>query len=267
MRKWIVFISIAITIVVFSIAALRMHPYYHYALKQTMTYPQKKCLEDTLKIVFIGDSWAAYHRIYDTMLETMLCHNNIVVCVSSGGYVGAKSKEIYKRMFTSTRPLLELRPDYCILSAGINDAVAKMGKNYYTFHYLLIIHLLLNAGIRPVVIEIPEVNYHAIAKREPWLMKVRHCFSALITGSEMYGFESYREALRQSLIKEGIMDSVVYVKKDTWNPNGYQDSRQLYLEDQTHLNTLGYQKMDSCIASEILRDIDIRKRKKNYEYD
>ena len=259
MRKAIYIISIVITIIVFSIAALRIHPYYQYALERTMTFQKKKCMEDTLKIAFIGDSWAAYHRDYNTMLETMLCHDSIFACVSSEGYVGAKSKEIYNRLFTSARSLLEQQPDYCIMSVGINDAVAKMGKEYYTHHYLLILRLLLNAGITPIVIEMPDVNYRAINRREHWLMKIRHYLSAIITGSEMYGFGSYREALKNALTKEKIMDDIVYIKSESWNPDGFRDSQHLYLDDQTHLNTRGYLKLDSCIASDIARDIKIKK--------
>lgn len=265
MKKEIFIICIVITIIVISIAALRIHPYYQYAFEQTMTFQKKKCLEDTLKIAFIGDSWAAYHRNYNTMLETMLYHDSILACVSSEGYVGAKSKEIYKRMFTSARSLLEQQPNYCIMSAGINDAVAKMGKKYYTHHYLLIVHLLLNAGIKPVVIEMPDVNYEAINKREHWFMRLRHFLSAIITGSEMYGFESYRKALKNALTEEMIMDDIVYIKSESWNPDGFRDTQNLYLDDQTHLNAKGYQKLDSCIASEIARDRKTKKTINKYE--
>lgn len=255
MKRLILFFSIILTIVVISFVALRIYPYYQHAAKRTMVFRHKRSSNDTLKIIFIGDSWAAYHHNYDKMLETMLCQDSINVRLLSHGNVGAKSKEIYNRMFTSTKSILDLQPDYCILSVGINDAVAKMGKDYYTHHYLLIVDLLINAGIKPVVIEIPDINYHAIAKREHWFMKLRHYVSALITGSEMYGFQSYREALKKAFTEKKIIDDIVYIKSNSWNPGGYRDPQQLYLDDQTHLNAIGYQKLDSCIASEILRDL------------
>ena len=171
------------------------------------------------------------------------------------GYVGAKSKSIYMQLYTTPPPLLEKCPDYCMISAGINDAVAKMGNDYYVHHYMLILQQLLLLNIKPVVLEIPDVNYHAIAGREPWTMRMRHYISSLITGSEMYGFDSYREALVSAIKKADMQKRIVYISADLWNPDGYQDSRGLYLSDETHLDAKGYAVLDSCIVSAILKDL------------
>ena len=147
------------------------------------------------------------------------------------------------------------RPKYCVVSAGINDAVAKLGKEYYVHHYMLILQQLLELGIKPVVLEMPEVNYRAVAGRESWTMRIRHILSSLMTGSELYGFDSYKVALVQTIKKVDMRGRIIYISADSWNAAGYQDKRGLYLSDEIHLNAKGYEVLDSCIASEILKDI------------
>lgn len=210
---------------------------------------------DTLIIAFIGDSWASYHHDYDKQLESMFHVNGLPARVVSIGNVGAKSKEIYQRLYSTTKPFLLEQPHYCIISAGINDAVAKLGKDYYVHHYMLILQQLLELKIKPVVLEMPEVNYRTIAAREPWTMRARHVLSSMITGAELYGSESYKTAFVNAIKNAGLQNSIVYIPADSWNPDGYRDPRELYLADETHLNAKGYEVLDSCITSELLNDL------------
>ena len=256
MKNLIICISATITMVLLLVGSLRLHPYYHLAKKQNMIKETMSNISsDTLKIAFIGDSWAAYHHDYDKKLESMLYDKGQLAHVVSIGNVGAKSREIYQRMYSTTKPVLLEHPDYCILSAGINDAVAKMGKDYYVHHYMLILQQLLDLDIKPVVLEMPEVNYRAIAGREPWTMRLRHILSSMMTGSELYGFDSYKSALVSAIKKADMQNRILYISAGPWNPDGYRDSRRLYLSDETHLNAKGYAVLDSCIASDILKDI------------
>jgi hypothetical protein len=55
------------------------------------------------------------------------------------------------------------------------------------------------------------------------------------------------------LVKKGIKDSVLYIAAKQWNPGGSVDST-MFLEDKLHMNLNGYHLLDSCIASEIIRD-------------
>lgn len=256
MKTLIIYFSAAITVLLLVLGSLRLHSYYHLAKKQMFTNGNTtRVSRDTLKIAFIGDSWAAYHHDYDVELDSMFNAKGQPVHVLSIGNVGAKSKEIYQRLDSSTHPILLKQPDYCVVSAGINDAVAKLGKDYYVYHYLLILQQLLDLDIKPVVIEMPEVNYRAIAGREPLTMRLRHVLSAMITGSELNGFESYKMALKSAIRNADLHNSIVYISADLWNIDGYRDSRDLYLSDETHLNAKGYEVLDSCIASEITKDI------------
>lgn len=255
MKNFIIYVSVIITVVLLLVGALRLHPYYHLAKKQNMIKETMSNISsDTLRIAFIGDSWAAYHHDYDMELESLFIEKGLPSRVISIGNVGAKSREIYQRMYSTTKPVLLEHPDYCILSTGINDAVAKMGKDYYVHHYMLILQQLLDLDIKPVVLEMPEVNYRAIAGREPWTMRLRHILSSMMTGSELYGFDSYKSALVSAIKKPDMQNRILYISADSWNPEGYQDPRGLYMTDETHLNAKGYEVLDSCIASAILKN-------------
>lgn len=256
MKTFVIYLSAAITVLLLGLGSLRLHSYYHLAAKQVMINQTiTRITSDTLKIAFIGDSWAAYHNDYDKKLESMLYDNEQLAHVVSIGNIGAKSREIFQRMYSTTKSVLLEQPNYCIISAGINDAVAKLGKDYYVHHYMLILQQLLDLDIKPVVLEMPEVNYRAIASRETWTMRMRHVLSSLMTGSELYGFDSYKTAFISAINKSDMQNRIVYISADSWNPGGYRDTRGLYLSDETHLNAKGYEVLDSCIASEIAKDI------------
>ena len=263
MKTFIKYTSVVIAVLLLLLGSLRLHPYYRLAKRQEMIMDRRIVTHcDTLKVAFIGDSWAAYQHPYDSLLCSMLSIDGRLISVASKGNIGAKSHEIYERMFSTTKPILTERPEYCVISAGINDAVAMLGKEYYVHHYMLILQQLLELGIKPVVLEMPEVNYRTIAGREPWTMRIRHILSSLMTGSELYGFDSYKMALVQAIKKVDMQSRIIYIGADSWNAAGYQDKRGLYLSDEIHLNAKGYEVLDSCLASEVLKDI-----KKTINYD
>lgn len=257
LTKWIVGLCV-VAGVLLTLAGFRVYSYYRYSPEQPLTLEKCDKAGDTLRVAILGDSWAAYHSDADSTLQLLFVQQGMPVNVISKGNVGAKSKEIYQRMFNTSKCVLEQHPDYCVLSAGINDAVAKMSPKFYTYHYLLIIRLLLDADIKPVVLDMPDVNYQAISHREHWLKRTRHRLSALMNGTDMYSFNSYRKALLDALTETGLMDSVVYIPAQTWNGEGYRDTRHLYKADETHLSQNGYHVLDSCICSEILKDLSIK---------
>ena len=215
---------------------------------------------DSLIVIFIGDSWAAYHSKYDQHLKTCLeARVKRPTKVMSKGTVGAKTKFIYKEMHTDTpsgtKELIELSPDYAIVSAGINDAVAKMGAENYCHHYNLIIKTLFSAGIKPIIIDMPQVDYKAVYQRESTTAKIRHHISSWITGAPLWSFDNYREALQSLIRQDKKAKRLIYIPASDWNPEGYKDSRHLYLEDHVHLNERGYYHLDSCITSHIYYDL------------
>lgn len=234
--------------------------YYSHAEETKTQKPTKTHEGDSLIVIFIGDSWASYHSRYDHHLKRCLeTKVKIPTKVFSKGTVGAKTKFIYTAMHddspTGTKELIGLPPDYAIISAGINDAVAKMGTENYCHHYSLIIKRLLSAGIKPIIIDMPQVDYRAIYQRESWVARIRHRISAWYTGAPLWSFEYYHTALQSLINQYETNKPLIYIPASEWNPEGYKDSRHLYLEDNVHLNEKGYFLLDSCITSKIYHDI------------
>ena len=237
--------------------------YYSFADEIETQKPTKTHKGDSLIVIFIGDSWASYHSQFDYHLkrciETKVKKPTKVI---SKGTVGAKTKTIYKEMHidgpSGTKELIELLPDYAIVSAGINDAVAKMGTKNYCHHYNLIIKDLLSAGIKPIIIDMPQVDYRAIYQRESMISKIRHRISSWYTVAPLWTFDKYRSALRSLIRQDEIKKHLIYVSASEWNSEGYTDSRMLYKEDHVHLNEKGYLFLDSFITVHIYYDL-IRK--------
>lgn len=239
----------------------KIYDYYSFIEEKTICYEQKIKLDDTLRIIMIGDSWAAYHYGYDSLLsnEIKKRHTKPVEVVSSG-MVGAKTKTIYELMFDSisdcgTKELIEQKPNYCIISAGINDAVAKMGGKYYSHHYVLLLKQLIANGIKPIIIEIPDVGYETVYKRESLLAKIRHRVSSIINQVNMWSFNEYRQALMAQINEHEFIDRIIFIPASSWNPNGVHEIPDIYQEDKIHLNSRGYHLLDSCIAKHILSDL------------
>jgi len=236
------------------------YTYYSLAGETVDKYNMTAHKKDTLTIIFIGDSWASYHSEYDqhlkTCLERKIKKNTKVI---SKGAIGAKTKHIYTIMHvkspSGTKELIESSPDYAIVSAGINDAVAKMGIIYFCHHYKLIIKELISVGIKPIIIEMPQVDYKAVYERESYISQIRHRISSWLTDAPLWTFEEYRTALQSLIEREGLRKHLIYIPASEWNPEGYKDSRHLYLKDHVHLNEKGYFLLDSCITSKIHSDI------------
>ena len=239
----------------------RLYYYYSWVEERSTNYHTSwKKTNDTLRTIIIGDSWAAYHHENDPILTTMLQERiHKPVHVVSSGMVGAKTKTVYELMFDSisskgTKKLLSSNPDYCVIFAGINDAVAKMGVQNYCYHYSLIIRYLLSVDITPIILDVPNVDYETVYQRESITSNIRHHISSWFTNAPMWSFEEYRKAL-QTIINQGkYSNQIIYISSTEWNPKGFEDSRALYLEDHIHLNNRGYYLLDSCIATHISHD-------------
>lgn len=261
MRKkiyWAFVILLFLLIIAYICSILK--EYYSFAdeiVSQKTTKTHKK---DTLLVIFIGDSWAAYHSIYDEHLKASLERIvNKPTKVISRGTVGAKTKTIYNKMHScsssGTKELIELSPNYAIVSAGINDAVAKMGAKNYCHHYHLIIKDLLSAGIKPIIVDMPQVDYRLIYQRESIVAKIRHHLSSWITGAPLWSFEDYQATLRTLINQDEKGKKLIYIPASEWNLDGFRDPRHIYLGDHVHLNEKGYFLLDSCITSYIYHDI------------
>ncbi len=250
--------------------------YIHYYVPEelipyTVTTPQRD--DDTLNILIIGDSWAEFHSNLqgDTIFdETAKKNYGKPFKSTTRGKGFATSKDIYFYMFSSktvehsyepdrcTQPLIEKRPDYCIIFAGINDAIMLRPSYYYTGSIKSIIRLLLHNHIRPVVMEMPLFSYDGAVR---WRTKKERLF-LFVRGYAMGTWDNnvnyYRQTLKEMLNKTGLKDSVLYISTDKWNPTGWRE-KDIYVEDGVHLNLKGYHILDSCITSEITKDYVKRK--------
>lgn len=219
--------------------------------------------DDTLRVVFIGDSWAGMHSDFDNFMTTELEKNYASpVLFESKGKGGEKTKGIYHLMFedgpNGTKPLLSTGPDYCIISAGINDAAANLGTRQYCHYYLQILDLLLKNHIHPVILEVPNVDLWLMLGEKPIMDLASDYMKAMMTGCGMYNYQEYREALTAMLKSEGLMEHVLFIPMKEWNGDGIDINKSLFLEDRIHLNKEGYESLDSCIAKNIAIDYNYR---------
>lgn len=205
--------------------------------------------DDTLRIAMYGDSWVGMHP--EALPDSAI--NGSPLLLQTCGRGGIKSGEVYELMFTN-RQYLQTPPQYCVVIAGINDAIANVGSHYYCRNYELIIKHLLACNIHPVVIEIPDVDLKNVYLKKPFKDRVCDACRALITTSGMYDISGYRKDLYNYLNEKNLLDSVLYISKDFWNSNGYRNE-SLYLKDKIHLNKEGYRKLDSCLIRVIEKDM------------
>ena len=218
--------------------------------------------DDTLRVIMIGDSWASIHSelqmdtFLSSKLEQMVHHP---VSVISKGKGGEKSKGIYQLMFQTedygTKQLFINGADYCIVLAGINDAAANLGTRQYCSHYRMILDFLLANNIRPVIVEIPDVNIWTIHGDKPKKDLLVDYMRSIMTGCRMYNYHEYREELYSMLQKEHLLEQVVYVSMSGWNSEEDKLKPILSMADRVHLNRLGYERLDVCIATAIARNL------------
>lgn len=262
----IIIVSVSsVLLVVICLYAFYYNRWKHlWALDTNITplYVIKSNSISSLRVAMIGDSWAELHheQNMDTYFSSILKQKiGRPVHVESKGKGGEKTRGIYKLMFDTdefgTKPLLSLKPDYCIISAGINDAAANLGTKQYCYYYRQILDFLLANRIRPVVLEIPNVNILHLYCGKPFKDLVVDFVRSTMTGSKMYHFGEYREALYQMLVNERLIDRVVYVSMNDWDDASPDIDRSLFMSDQIHLNRNGYEKLDSCLAEAITKDL------------
>lgn len=270
MSKSGIIMLIIIVVILFVSLISGLYVYYYCRWKHLWamdvsipSYEIKSRVDDTIKVVMIGDSWAGLHHEYgmDAYLYSKL--QNLVSCpitIVSKGKGGERSRGIHQLMFSSgdngTKSLLVSGPNYCIISAGINDAAANLGTRQYCHYYRQILDLLIENHIRPVVIEIPDVNIWHLYGGKPYKDLVIDYVRSIMTRCKMYHIQEYREALYDMLVEEHLVEKVVYVRMKNWNDGSPEINKHLFMEDQIHLNRHGYEKLDSCIALAILKDLE-----------
>ena len=260
--------SLLVIVIVSLLAIIFVSLYYYLRWKPLWSYEEPRVIypithlhDDTLRIVMIGDSWVGMRMdtLNNLFQKRLSAISGRPVILKSKGKGGEKSRGIYQLMFEEnglgSKLLFTSGVDYCVVIAGINDSAANLGKKQFTHHMRLILDFLLKNDVRPILIEIPNVNIWNVYGGKPIKDLVVDFTRSLMTGCRVYHFPEYREALRLMLEDSQLLDSVIIVPMNSWNGKDYDLNKQLFLDDQIHLNCQGYLKLDSCIMNAIIRDL------------
>lgn len=231
---------------------------YHYfsLTKERPVYPTMSHDDDTLRIAYIGDSWAFMHKAHPCQMAVMLQDTlHRPVTVESYGIGGLTSKEIYHALFEvdGFRHFMKKGYDYCYISAGINDAYRKMGWKYYVSGMDCIIKFLLQNHIHPIIQEIPDYNILKVYKNQKALKKFIRRYSMLVTGCPMDCKQQFRNTLNQLVSEKGYQSQASILHFQSWNNDYDNDLDSLYLGDGMHLNHHGYDVLDKEIVNTIVR--------------
>lgn len=254
MKRWHVFLLIS-TILCCTVIGYELYGYYAPpAVRQPYQLPIHE--EDTLRIAYIGDSWAFMHRNHDCQIARILADSlHRPIKVHSYGICGLTSKEIYENLFDNADMkhfMLKRNYKYCFISAGINDTYKKMSTSYYQHSMDAIIQFLLANDIRPIILEIPDYDIVKAYNLQRTNRKLLRRASMLITCTQMDCKRDFRNALHELIKEKGYQDKVDVIQFKEWNNNYQKDLQMFYRSDGMHLNQEGYLRLDSIIVRHIL---------------
>lgn len=225
--------------------------------------------DDTLRIAYIGDSWAYLHEYHECRLAHLLADTlHRPVRVNSYGISGLTSREIYENMYNNSDFkyfLTKNRYDYCYISAGINDTYRKMSTSYFAESMKNIVQLLLYNNIHPIIQEIPDYDINISYYWQDRAKKLHRRLSMLINNTPLDCKQMFRDALDEMINENGYQNKVNILRYKSWNHSYTDDLNHLYLVDRLHLNGQGYAKLDSMIAEEIISAIGKIKKKTDGE--
>lgn len=233
----------------------RLSAYFSPA-KERIIYKTAQHHDDTLRIAYIGDSWAFGHLHFHSCQIPTLLENKLhrPIKVESYGIGGLTSKEIYHALFEIDcfRQFMEKGYDFCFISAGINDTYKKMSAAYYKTSMDCIIQFMFANDIRPIILEIPDYDIDRAYNMQRANRKLLRRASMLITDTKMDCKQDFRNALHELIQEKGYQDKVDVIHFKEWNNNYQNDLRTYYIADGMHLNQEGYLRLDSIIVRHIL---------------
>lgn len=262
MKKF--FVAIFILLLTFFFVSF----YFYYRWKPLWSFEKPREIysiihhqDDTLRVVMIGDSWVGMrsdtiNRIFEDRLSAF---SGRPVKLKTRGKGGEKSRGIYCLMYEDegpgTKPLLLDGADYCVVIAGINDAAANLGTKQYVYHMKLVLNQLLANDIRPVLVEIPDVNIWNVYSGKPVKDLILDYTKSVMTGCQMYSYSEYRKELFSMVLNDHMLNQIIYVPMNCWNGDDCKLNSSLFMEDMIHLNHYGYERLDDCVVVEISKDL------------
>ncbi len=253
MKKILIVLVIIVLSAICVICGTKGYSYYSPAIERNI-YQTAQHHDDTIRIAYIGDSWAFGHQFHECKIADILSKElSRPVCVSSYGIGGLTSKEIYHALFEldSLRHFMERGYDYCYISAGINDTYKKMSTTYYKNSMDCIIRLLLTNKIHPIIQEIPNYNINKTYENQKTEKKLIRQFSMLINHTKLDCKQDFRDVLDELINEKGYNDKISVIRYKSWNKEYENDLKRFYLDDGMHLNEEGYEVLDSMIAKTV----------------
>ena len=229
---------------------------YSYANEEDYFFSATKP-EKGLQIGIIGDSWLVKQNL-DSLVTKKLSDRGIQAEIYSSGNPGAKTKRIFENLFKeegeefSSKKIIEKKPDYCIVIAGVNDAATHVGSSFYAHHMMMIIKALLHYNIKPVVVSLPEFGIEEDFQNKNVVSEISNRGGELIlNGGAPFKIQDYRNTLLEELKSSGLDKKVTILNFDEVTTDFNKD-RNLFA-DPLHLNKQGYQKFSEFLANGIVK--------------
>ncbi len=199
--------------------------------------------DNTNIIGVIGDSWVSHKK-----LDSLVGEYSNNALVASFGVSGAKSSDVYNSLtYIGATWMIYLKPEYCILTPSINDMASMLGPDYYAHHNILTVKLLLDNGITPVIVTMPEIDMEGCLDSLNPLARIRTEWMARLNGSYNLSNKDYTNELLKELKANGIYDKVVIFDFDKVTPK--YDKK--YYRDFAHLNETGKERFIGLLTMEI----------------
>ncbi len=251
-------IKYIILLFILIVCAFIVYGAYHYYAPPHLRNPyQMKKPDDTLRIAYIGDSWAFMHKDHDCQMAQLLEDSlHRPAKVHSYGICGLTSKEIYENLFDNSdfKSFLQKRSyEYCFISAGINDTYRKMNTTYYQHSMDGIIQFLLANNIHPIVLEIPDYDIQKAYNNQKTNRKILRQLSMFVNNTPLDCKQLFRNAFDELVNTKEYQDKISIIRFQSWNNDYYNDQQHLYLNDGMHLNDHGYTLLDSCISKTCIK--------------
>ena len=210
-------------IVVLGCLVYMMYSYYAPpSAYQPYAIPQKQ--DDTLRIAYLGDSWAFMHREHNCIISRILEDTlHRPVKVHSYGMCGLTSREYYENIFHNAdlkHFLQKRRYEYCFISLGINDTYKKMSTIYYQQSMEYIINFFLTNHIHPIIMEIPDYDIYRSFERQNDSRKILRHVSMLINKTPLDCKQLFRNTLDEMIAKNNYTKKVSIIRDLSWNKNG-----------------------------------------------
>lgn len=225
--------------------------------KELPYYALNNSNQDTiLTIGIIGDSWVAGNKL-DSLLHADLLEHGLKTNIISSGHGGAKTKLIYQNLFKglheehSSKFIIEKRPDYCIVIAGVNDAGSEIGSHFYSFHMIEIIKTLLHYKIKPVIVTLPEFGVKEVIDNMNVVSRNRNVISAFFNNNgEIDNIKTYRKVFIEELRSNKLQDSIILIDFDKVCSD-YNKHLDLYA-NSSHLSDKGNELLCQIITNELI---------------